>query len=325
MKVLVTGGGGFLGQKLGQALVRSNALNGQRITSMTLADLIEPAAISAGFPVHRIAADLSDAQVVQNLFTSNPDVVFHLAALASGGSEANLDLGLSINLYGMINLLESARASGQRTGKPPIIVYSSSCAVHGGEAPEVITDNVELNPQTSYGSQKAMGELMLNDFSRRGLIDGRGLRLPTVSIRPGKPNTAASSFMSSIFREPLQGEAANCPVGREHPIWHTAPRTVIYNIIHAAGIPAADWGQNRNITLSGRTDTVGQMIDAMTRVAGPKAAKLITWNHNPVVEKIVAVWRMHYRTDKALRLGFKADASFEDSVRWFMEDDCIRS
>ncbi len=321
MKVLITGGGGFLGQKLGHALARANNLNGQGISSLVLADLTQPDEINAPFKVERIAADLSNSETVNQLFAPNPDVTFHLAALASGGSEADLDLGLSINLYGMINLLEAARASGQRSGKPPIIVYSSSCAVHGGEAPEIITDNVELNPQTSYGSQKAMGELMLNDFSRRGLIDGRGLRLPTVSIRPGKPNTAASSFMSSIFREPLQGETANCPVNRDHPIWHTAPRTVIHNIIHAAGIPAADWGMNRNITLSGRTDTIAEMIDAMTRVAGPDPAKRITWNHDATVEKIVAVWRMHYQTDKALRLGFKADASFEDSVRWFMEDD----
>ena len=323
MKVLITGGGGFLGQKLGHALARANNLNGQAITSLVLADLHQPSEIPASFKIERISADLSDRPTVTALFVTNPDVVFHLAALASGGSEADLDLGLSINLFGMINLLEAARQSGQRSGRPPIIVYSSSCAVHGGEAPEIITDTVELNPQTSYGSQKAMGELLLNDFSRRGLIDGRGLRLPTVSIRPGKPNTAASSFMSSIFREPLQGETANCPVARDHPIWHTAPRTVIWNIIHAAGIPAADWGQNRNITLTGRTDTVAEMIDAMTRVAGPEPARRITWNHDAVVENIVSVWRMHYKTDKARRLGFKADRSFEDSVRWFIEDDRV--
>lgn len=322
MKVLITGGGGFLGQKLGRALASANGLNGQSISALTLTDLTEPAAIPAAFPVARVAGDLADRDFVTELFGDAPDVVFHLAALASGGSEADLDKGQAINLYGMIHVLDAARASGETTGKPPLVVYSSSCAVHGGEAPEVVEDGIELNPETSYGTEKAMGELLLNDYSRRGYIDGRGLRLPTVSIRPGRPNSAASSFMSGIFREPLQGETANCPVAPDHPIWHTAPRTVIRNIIHAAGVPAAAFGPNRNINLPGRTDTVEGMIAAMTRVAGPEPAGRITWNRDPFVEAIVAVWRMHFRPEKALRLGFQADRSFEDSVRWFLEDDC---
>lgn len=206
----------------------------------------------------------------------------------------------------------------------PVVVYASSVAVHGGEEPEVVPDGVELNPQTSYGTQKAMGELLLNDMTRRGYMDGRGLRLPTVSIRPGRANAAASGFMSSIFREPLQGEPANCPVGKDYAVWHSAPRTVIDNLVLAAEIDGEAFGPNRCVNLPGRTDTIGEMIEAMTRVAGPEAAERITWEKDPEVERIVTGWRMRFRPEKALRLGFKADRSFEDNVRWFLEDDIER-
>ena len=317
MKILITGGGGFLGQKLANALAASGSLRGQPISGMTLCDLGVPAKPDAPFPVTSTAADISDRGVVADLFTDKPDVVYHLAAVVSGAAEADFDLGLRVNLFGTLNILEECRAMGTC----PVVVYASSCAVHGGEEPEIITDGLELNPQTSYGSQKAMGELLLNDMSRKGYVDGRGLRLPTVSIRPGKANAAASSFMSSIFREPLQGETSNCPVGRDFAVWHTAPRTMITNLIHAAEVDAAGFGPNRCLNLPGRTDTIGEMIDAMTEVAGPEAASLITWNTDPVIEKIVFGWRNHFRPEKGLALGFKADESFANTVRWFLEDD----
>ena len=316
-RILITGGGGFIGQKLANRLAEAGTLRGQKITSMTLADIADPAQPKAPFDINTVAADIAEPQAVQAMMLGGVDVIFHLAAVVSGAAEADFDLGLRVNLAGTLNVLEEAR----RLHTCPVVVYASSCAVHGGEEPEVIPDGVELNPQTSYGTQKAIGELLLNDMTRKGFIDGRGLRLPTVSIRPGKANTAASSFMSAIFREPLQGETSNCPVGRDFAVWHTAPRTIIDNLIHAAEIDGAAFGFNRCINLPGRTDTIGEMIDAMTRLAGPEAERLITWEADPVIEKIVMGWRNHFRPEKGLRLGFHADESFENSVRWFLEDD----
>ncbi|MEL6679948.1 MAG: D-erythronate dehydrogenase [Pseudomonadota bacterium] len=317
MRILITGGGGFIGQKLARALSAQGTLRGRDISRLVLTDVAVPTRPEAPFAVEALASDISDPVAVNALFADPFDVIFHLAAVVSGAAEADFDLGLRVNLMGTLNLLQAARAQG--TG--PVVVYASSVAVHGGEAPEVIVDGVELNPQTSYGAQKAMGELMLTDMSRKGFVDGRGLRLPTVSIRPGKANAAASSFMSSIFREPLQGEAANCPVGEDYPIWHTAPRTVTANLLHAAEIDGAAFGPNRCINLPGRTDTVGQMIAAMTRVAGPDPAARITWEADPVIERIVLGWRSYFDPAKGLALGFAADESFEASVRWFLEDD----
>lgn len=317
MHVLITGGGGFLGQKLAKALAAAGSLRGQSISKMTLCDLEAPRSPEAGFPVECVASDISDRAATTALFAGKPDVIYHLAAVVSGAAEADFDLGLRVNLFGTLNILEESRAMGTC----PVVVYASSCAVHGGEEPEIIVDGLELNPQTSYGSQKAMGELLLNDMSRKGFVDGRGLRLPTVSIRPGKANAAASSFMSSIFREPLQGETSNCPVSGDFAVWHTAPRTMIANLIHAAEVDAKGFGPNRCLNLPGRTDTIGEMIDAMTEVAGPDAKKLITYHADPVIEKIVLGWRNHFRPEKGLGLGFKADESFADSVRWFLEDD----
>ena len=317
MRVLITGGGGFLGQKLARELASRGRLCGQEISRLALCDLAVPEKPVADFEVDCIAADISDRKIVAGLLSSGFDVIYHLAAVVSGAAEADFDLGIRVNLFGTLNLLEEARALGTK----PIFVYASSCAVHGGEEPEIIPDGVELNPQTSYGAQKAMGELLLNDMSRKGFVDGRGLRLPTVSIRPGKANAAASSFMSSIFRDPLQGEASNCPVGKDFAVWHTAPRTMIRNLIHAAEMDSTAFGPNRCLNLPGRTDTIGEMIAAMTAVAGPEAESRITWETDPVIEKIVMGWRNHFRPEKGLALGFEADESFENSVRWFLEDD----
>lgn len=317
MHILITGGGGFVGMKLAKALIARGELCGKKITRINLCDLEAPVAPASEIDVITTACDISDAAAVDGLMAGGVDVIYHLAAVVSGAAEADFDLGMRVNLFGGLNVLESAR----KLGTTPIVVFASSCAVHGGEVPEVVLDGLELNPQTSYGAQKAITELLLNDMTRKGFIDGRGLRLPTVSIRPGVANAAASSFMSSIFREPLQGEAANCPVGRDFAVWHTAPRTIVENMIHAAEVDGALFGPNRNLNLPGRTDTIGEMIDAMTSTAGPEPEKLITWDTDPVIETIVMGWRNHFRPGKGLKLGFKADESFADSVRWFMEDD----
>ena len=323
MKILITGGGGFIGQKLAKKLCETGTLNQQKITEITLADVVEPAAFETSVPVRRVVSDISSASDVDALFGAKPDVIYHLAAIVSGAAEADFDLGMRINLGGTTNVLDAARKLGAASGTPPMVIFASSVAVHGGEAPDTVIDGVELNPQTSYGTQKSIGELLLQDYSRKGFIDGRGLRLPTVSIRPGKANAAASSFMSSIFRDTLQGNASNCPVGRDFPVWHTAPRTVVENLIHAANIPAKDFGYNRNLNLPGRTDTIGEMIDAMTAVAGPEAESLITWETDEVIEQIVMGWRARFAPEKGLSLGFKADISFADSVRYFLEDDIV--
>ncbi len=317
MRVLITGGGGFLGQKLARKLADAGTVRGRAVSELVLVDLAEPAAVDADFKVTTRAADIADDHVLGGVFDAPFDVIWHLAAVVSGGAEADFDLGLRVNLMGTLGVMQAARAQGNQ----PVVVYASSVAVHGGEAPDVVLDGVELNPQTSYGAQKAMGELLLNDMTRKGFIDGRGLRLPTVSIRPGKANAAASSFMSGIFREPLQGEASNCPVSGDYPIWHTAPRTVTANLQLAAELDGAAFGANRNINLPGRTDTVAEMIAAMTAVAGPEAEARITWNRDTSVEKIVLGWRGRFRPEKGLALGFAADESFENSVRWFLEDD----
>ena len=319
MKVSIIGGGGFLGQKLAKSLAAKGELNGAEITAMTLADVVDPGAIEAGFPVETMQMDITDRAAVDRA-VEGAGVVYHLAAIVSAQAEAEFDLGLEINLMGSLNVFQAARA----LGTCPVLVYTSSCAVYGGEIPDPIRDGVELNPQTSYGSQKAAAELILTDMSRKGFVDGRGLRLPTITVRPGKPNKASTGFMSSIFREPLQGMASNCPVGRDFPIWHCSPRTMVRNLVHAAEVPAEDWGKNRCLATPGNTNTIGEMIDAMTRVAGPEAEQLITWDEDAWIEGIVRQFTSAVIPEKALRLGFARDESFEDSIRYFLEDDIQR-
>lgn len=314
MRALILGGGGFLGRKLAGALAARGSLRGAALTRLAQVDLAAPEPVSGA---EGLALDITDRAAAAALLGQGWDAVFHLAAVVSGQAEAELETGLSVNLQGSLNVLEGARAAGGA----PVLVFASSVAVYGGDVPDPLHDFVALQPQTSYGAQKAAVELLVSDYARRGLIDGRSVRLPTVTVRPGKPNAAASSFMSSIFREPLQGQSANCPVGEDYPIWHCSPRVVIRNLIHAAEVDGAALGATRAFALPGRRDTVGEMIAAMTRVAGPEAATRITWERDPVIERIVMGWRAGLQPDHALRLGFVADASFEDNIRGFLEDD----
>ncbi len=319
MKVLITGGGGFLGQKLAAALRANPVIAGKPVSGLILADLAAPTPIEAPFPVECLAADISDAATVNRLFRGAPDVIYHLAAVVSGAAEADFDLGMRVNLGGTMNILEAAR----QAGNVPILIFASSVAAHGGEAPDVVTDGVELNPQSSYGTQKVIGEKLLQDYSRKGFVDGRGVRLPTVTIRPGVANAAASSFMSSIFRDTMQGDCANCPVSKDFKVWHSAPRTIIANLLLAANVSAEGFGFNRCINLPGRTDTIGDMIGAMTSVTGPEAESRITWQSDPAVEAVVGGWRSEFAPNKALGMGFVADKSFADTVQWFLEDDIV--
>lgn len=320
MRISIIGGGGFLGQKLASSLAAKGELRGKKIESMVLADVVDPAPVEAPFPVGVTACDIRDRSQVDKA-VAQADVVYHLAAIVSAQAEAEFDLGLDINLMGSLNVFQAARALETN----PVVVFTSSVAVYGGDVPEMIEDWTALNPQTSYGAQKAAAELTLTDMSRKGFIDGRGLRLPTITVRPGKPNKASTGFMSSIFREPLQGDSANCPVGRDFPVWHSSPRTVVRNLVHAAEVEAESLGRNRCFALPGRTDTIGEMVDAMSRVAGPEAAGRITWDKDEWIEGIVRQFRAHVNPQKALDLGFAADASFEDNVRYFLEDDVRRA
>lgn len=321
MKALIIGGGGFLGQKLALALARRGQLRGRSISGLVLADLASPAVADAGFPVASIAADITDPAAMAALISeTQPDVIWHLAAIVSGQAEEDFDLGMQVNLQGSINVFEAARA----LGTAPVLVFSSSIAVYGGAVPEPIDAWGAPNPQTSYGAQKAAAELLLTDYARKGFFDGRALRLPTISIRPGKANKAASSFMSSIFREPLQGQEAICPVGPDYAHWYLSPRKCIENLIIATELEAEAFGSNRTVQLPGQTYRIGEMVEAMRAIAGDEPVNRIRWERQPEVEAIVGGWKANFDPSRALAMGFVRDAGFEEHVRYFLEDDVAR-
>lgn len=317
MKILIIGGGGVVGQKLARQLALRGRLRDQTISRITLADIVDPAPVKAAFPVVTTICDITDTASVAATIPEDTDVIYLLAAIVSGQAETEFDLGWSINMQGTINVLERCRA----LGTTPVVVFSSSMAVYGGETPDPIHDHSDLNPQTSYGAQKAVGELLVTDYSRKGYVDGRAFRLPTITVRPGKPNLAASSFMSSIIREPLNGKNANCPVDESFAHYYLSPRKCVENLIKGAEIPAERFGMNRAVQMPGKMLTIRQCIDAMIAVAGPKPAKLITWEPDEAVQKIVQGWRFDLRPERALGLGLEADQSFEDNIRYYIEDD----
>lgn len=316
MNIVIIGGGGVIGQKLARALVARGHLRGRDITRITLADVTAPAPI-AGAEVACVTCDMSVASQLSSIITPDTDVIFLLAAIVSGHAEREFDTGIRVNLQGVLNVYEAARA----TGTCPVVVYSSSMAVYGGDVPDPITDQTYLNPQTSYGMQKAVGELLLTDFSRKGFVDGRGFRLPTISVRPGKANGAASSFMSSIIREPLNGVEAICPVGRDFLHYYLSPKRCVENLILGAEVATDALGSDRCMIMPGQMLSIGQMIDAMTTVCGPEPAKLIRWESQPEVERIVKGWRFDLRPARALALGLRADEGFTDNVRYYVDED----
>ncbi|GAW34080.1 putative epimerase/dehydratase [Roseovarius sp. A-2] len=318
MNITIIGGGGFLGQKLARALVARGTLDGRQISCITLADVNDPAGITdARVPIKTARCDITDPASVAQVVTGETDVIYHLAAVVSSHAEEEFEEGMQINLHGTLNILERCR----ELDSVPLLVFTSSLAVYGGEVPDPITEVSLLNPQSSYGTQKAIGELLVNDYARKGYIDGRGVRLPTISIRPGKPNRAASSFMSSILREPLNGQMANCPVDEDFQHYYLSPRKCVENLIRVAEISAGDLGGNRILQMPGRTLSIRQMIDAMTAVAGSEPARLITWQPEEAVRQIVGGWRFDINADRALALGLEADGSFEENVRAYIEDD----
>ncbi len=317
MNILIIGGGGVVGQKLAQTLAKSGTLNGKAISKITLADINNPPSIEAPFDIECQVCDIADPASVQKTIHKDTDVIYLLAAIVSAHAEEDFELGMNINLFGTYNVLERCRALRTK----PVVVFSSSIAIYGGEIPDPLGDHTYPNPQTSYGGQKAMGEILINDYSRKGFIDGRAFRLPTISVRPGKPNRAASSFMSSILREPLNGQEAICPVDPDFLHYYLSPRKCVENLIKGAELTAESLGMNRVMQMPGRTWSIGQMIDAMTTVAGSEPAKLIKWDSQPEIKRIVLGWKFDIHAERATSLGLSADASFEDNIRYYIEDD----
>lgn len=320
MHILITGAAGMLGRKLAAALAQGAPVGGRRATRLTLADVVMPDPVPP-LPAERLAVDLGDPATAPALVAARPDLIVHLAAIVSGEAEADFDKGYRVNLDGTRALLEAIRAEGARAPWCPRVVFASSLAVFGAPFPARIDDTFFLTPLTSYGTQKAMGELLLDDYSRRGFLDGVGLRLPTICIRPGAPNKAASGFFSGILREPLAGQPAVLPVGTDVRHWFASPRAATGFLLHAAGIDSAALGHRRSLTMPGVSATVGDQIEALRRVAGDRAVALITHRPDPVIAAIVAGWPRDFDTARATSLGFVAETAFDQIIRAHIEDE----
>jgi nucleoside-diphosphate-sugar epimerase len=316
MKVVVTGGGGFLGARLAAALFARGRLIGadgseRPISRIALLDRAFPPVLPQDARLSVLTGDVADPDAVGRAITPDTESIFHLAAVVSGEAEANFDLGMRVNLDGFRCVLEHAR----RCARPPRMVYTSSVAAFGGELPPVLDDTTVPAPQTSYGTQKVAGEYLLADYSRKGFIDGRALRLPTIVVRPGKANAAASSFASAIVREPLNGVTYECPVGPRTGIWLLSPGRAVEAFVHAHELPAPAWRGRRVLNLPGLATSVQEMVDAMGRLAGAEAVRRIVWRTDPVIEAIVRTWPVRFQTPRALSLGFKGDDGVESVIR----------
>ena len=320
MKILITGGGGFLGFRLARALFARGQLGAKPITSITLLDGAFPKDLPRDKRLQAMQGDVSDAKVLAQACPPDTDAVFHLAAVVSGAAEADFDLGMRVNLEGTRLLLEQMR----KCARPPRLVYTSSVAAFGGNLPPVLDDATTANPQTSYGTQKVIGEYLVSDYTRKGFLDGRSLRLPTIVVRAGKPNAAASSFASGILREPLNGAASECPVAPQTGVWMLSPGRVVEAFLHAWELPAETWGAQRWLNLPGITASVAQMIEALKRVAGAKVAERVTYKPDARIQAIVKTWPVNFRTPRALGMGFKADADVESIIRDYVKDENIR-
>lgn len=319
MHILITGAAGMIGRKLTARLVNDGALNGRAIDRLTLIDVTAPPQPEEfSGKVATVGADIADPAVARAAVAGKPDVIFHLAAVVSGEAELDFEKGTHVNLDGSRALIEAVRAIG---GYRPRLVFTSSIAVFGAPFPDAIPDDFHLTPLTSYGTQKAIVELLLADYTRRGFLDGVGIRLPTISVRPGRPNKAASGFFSSIIREPLAGEEAVLPVADSVMHWHASPRAAVGFLMHAAGLDAAKLGPRINLTMPGVCCTVAEQIAALRRIAGDKVASRIRREPDALVERIVAGWPRRFDPARALALGFRAEASFDDIVRVHIEDE----
>jgi len=318
MHILITGAAGMVGRKLAERLLKQGEIGRREITKLTLHDVVAPQTQpTARTTILPIVGDISDRTLVDRLVAENPDIVIHLAAIVSGEAEADFDKGYAVNFDGTRHLFDALRLKNYR----PRVIFASSIAVFGTPFPEPIPDEFHLTPLTSYGTQKAVGELLLNDYSRRGFFDGIGLRLPTICVRPGSPNKAASGFFSNIIREPLKGEEAVLPVSESVRHWHASPRAAVGFFLRAAEMDFERLGSRRCLTMPGVSVTVREQIAALKKVAGEKAVKLIRRSPDPIIAKIVAGWPISFEAKRATDLAFKADESFEAIVRAHIEDE----
>jgi len=320
MHILLTGAAGMIGRKLTARLIANKKLDDKPIERLTLLDISAPQR-PEGFSgqVSALAGDLGEPAIAGAAVAGRPDVIFHLAAVVSGEAELDFEKGVHVNFDGSRALLEAVRASGD--DYRPRFVFTSSIAVFGAPFPESIPDDFALTPLTSYGAQKAMVELMLADHTRRGFVDGVGIRLPNIVVRPGKPNKAASGFFSSIIREPLAGEEATLPVDEGVRNWHASPRAAVSFLIHGAELDGKELGPRINLTMPGVCCTVGEQIAALRRIAGDKVAARIRRAPDPLVQRIVAGWPSRFDPARARALGFKAEASFDEIIKAHIDDE----
>ncbi len=318
MHILITGAAGMIGRKLTARLVKDGSLNGRSIDRLTLIDVVAPEK-PAGFSgsIELSASDLSAAGVAAKAIAGKPDVIFHLAGVVSGEAETDFEKGYRVNLDGTRALLEAIRAAAYK----PKVIFTSSIAVYGAPFPHSIPDEFHLTPLTSYGTQKAICELLLADYSRRGFLEGVGIRLPTICVRPGKPNKAASGFFSGIIREPLAGQEALLPVPDSVRHTHASPRAAVGFLVHAASLTPEKLGPRVNLAMPGISCTVGEQIEALRRVAGDKVAGRIRREPDELVQRIVAGWAERLDATRARELGFKAEATFDDIIRAHIEDE----
>jgi nucleoside-diphosphate-sugar epimerase len=320
MQILITGAAGMIGRKLTARLVKDGRLNGQTIDRLTLIDVVAPEK-PEGFPgaVELSTGDLAAAGTADKAVAAKPDAIFHLAGVVSGEAETDFEKGYHVNLDGSRALLEAIRAVG--SGYKPKVVFTSSIAVFGAPFPHAIPDEFHLTPLTSYGTQKAISELLLADYTRRGILDGVGIRLPTICVRPGKPNKAASGFFSGIIREPLAGQEAILPVADSVRHTHASPRSAVGFLIHAAGLTREQLGPRINLSMPGACCTVAEQIESLARIAGPKVAARIRREPDELIMRIVAGWSERFDAKRAAALGFMAETSFDDIIKAHIEDE----
>lgn len=318
MQITILGGGGFLGQKLARRLAKDGAVDGRAITGLTLFDLHAPPVPMASFPVKALGGDVADPAQVAAAIPPGTDAVVHLAAVVSAQAEADFDLGLKVNLHGTLAVLAACRA----LPKPPRVVFTSSVASFSGGQEARLEDDARQLPGNSYGAEKAIGELLLQDASRKGFLDAVNIRLPTVIIRPGRPNKAASSFVSAILREPLLGLETTLPVPEEFAVWICSPRRAVDWFLHALAMDTMPLGLDRGINPPGRSATVGKMLSALETVAGSAARRLVKPAPDPTIEAIVGGWPASFTAARARKLlGFSEQESLEEIVQGFIEDD----
>ena len=312
MKVIITGAGGFVGQTLAKKLVEVSP-----DAELVLADVQAPPNPTSSSKVECIGADLTKSHVREELIERGPDAIYILHGIMSSGSEANLELGLSVNFDSVRGLLDTIRAKKPGTK----LIFSSSCAVFGRAAVKNVANETDVvpMPESSYGTQKLMIEYLINDYSRRGLVDGRVVRLPTVFVRAGAPTAAASSFVSGIVREPVNGKESELPVDPDIGIWLASPRTLAHNLVHAMNVPAEKFGHFRTVLLPGYTATSREILDALEKIAGKETRALVKEKRDETIQRIVLSWPGKYDTSRAKELGFAEDVGLEQTIKDFID------